>query len=185
MRRRCLVFEMAGARRKHMEDSSGSDSFALLKSDGNTSANQQMVPTTTENDSCHVLPGIGLHLNALATTPKDFKIVNHEASASGRLLIGLSPSNNFHHPTSGQELLSDTLADYSLEREIDTFESGVLPMEDPCQESGYVANEEINQSSPKKRRYICLFLIFCTSLLQDLVFLRVLFILWIEWDCQA
>ncbi|KAI3459413.1 hypothetical protein Pfo_016076 [Paulownia fortunei] len=153
MRRRCLVFEMAGARRKHLEENLSSDSSVLLQSDGNTSSNQQLVPKKTGNDSsCCVLPGIGLHLNALATTPKDYKIVNHEASASGRLLIGPRSSANFHPPTSGQELLSTTLADYSLDREIDTVENGVLPVEDPCQESGYMANEESNQSSPKKKR---------------------------------
>lgn len=152
MRRRCLVFEMAGARRKHMDDGSASDSPILLKSDDNASSNQQIVTSVTENDSSRLLPGIGLHLNALAATPKDFKIVNHESSASGRLLIGPSSSANFLPPTSGQDLLSNTLANYSLEREIDNFESGGLPMEDPSQESGYIANEDINPSSPKRRR---------------------------------
>lgn len=170
MRRRCLVFEMAGARRKHMEDGSASDSPVLLKSDDNTSSNQQIVQSRTENDSSRVLPGIGLHLNALAATPKDFKILNHESSASGRLLIGPSSSANFLPPTSGQDLLSNTLANYSLEREIDNFESGGLPLEDPSQESGYIANEDINPSSPKKRRYV-------SSILLSIVSLRVLLIL--------
>lgn len=151
---------MAGARRKHMDDGSASDSPILLKSDDNASSNQQIVTSVTENDSSRLLPGIGLHLNALAATPKDFKIVNHESSASGRLLIGPSSSANFLPPTSGQDLLSNTLANYSLEREIDNFESGGLPMEDPSQESGYIANEDINPSSPKRRRYVSLFLLF-------------------------
>ncbi|XP_011073450.1 protein tesmin/TSO1-like CXC 2 isoform X3 [Sesamum indicum] len=153
MRRRCLVFEMAGVRSKHLEENSGSDSSVLPQFDGNTTANLQLVPTKRGNDSsCRVLPGIGLHLNALAATPKDYKIVNHEASASGRLLIGPSSSSNFHHPTSDQELFSNILADNLMEREIDTVESVGLPVEDPCQKSGYMANEEINQCSPKKKR---------------------------------
>ncbi|KAK4434046.1 CRC domain-containing protein TSO1 [Sesamum alatum] len=146
MRRRCLVFEMAGVRQKHLEENSGSDSSVLP----NTTSNLQLVPTKRGNDSsCRVLPGIGLHLNALAATPKDYKIVNHEASASGRLLIGPA---NFHRPNSDQESFSNILADNLLEREIDTVENVGLPVEDPCQESGYMANEEINQCSPKKKR---------------------------------
>ncbi|KAH6786943.1 hypothetical protein C2S52_006495 [Perilla frutescens var. hirtella] len=148
MRRRCLVFEMSGARRKHMEDGSASDSPIFLTSDGNASSNQQIVQTNTES----VLPGIGLHLNALAATPKDFKIVNHESSASGRLLLGPSSSTNFPPPTSSQDLFSNSFSDYSLEREIDTFENGGLPMDDLSQDSGFIANEDINPSSPKKRR---------------------------------
>ncbi|XP_057783368.1 protein tesmin/TSO1-like CXC 3 isoform X2 [Salvia miltiorrhiza] len=149
MRRRCLVFEMAGGRRKHMEDGSASDSPLLLTaSDGNASSDNQIALTKTENDCSRLLPGIGLHLNALAATPKDFKIVNHESSASGRLLIGPSSSANLPPPTTSQDLLSD----YSLEREIDTFESGGLLVEDHSRESGYIANEDINPSSPKKRR---------------------------------
>ncbi|KAL0392988.1 UNVERIFIED_CONTAM: CRC domain-containing protein TSO1 [Sesamum radiatum] len=126
MRRRCLVFEMAGVRPKHLEENSGSDSSVLPQFDGNTTSNPQLVPTKRGNDSlCRVLPGIGLHLNALAATPKDYKIVNHEASASGRLLIGPSSSSNFHRPTSNQELFSNNLADNLMEREIDTVENVV------------------------------------------------------------
>lgn len=146
------MFEMAGGRRKHMEDGSPSAlPLPLTASDGNARTN-------TENDCSRVLPGIGLHLNALAATPKDFKIVNHESSSSGRLLLGPNSSANFHPPTTSQDLLSD----YSLEREIDTFGCGALLVEDHSRESGYVANEDINPSSPKKRRYLCmsLFLVF-------------------------
>ncbi|KAL0414495.1 UNVERIFIED_CONTAM: protein tesmin/TSO1-like CXC 2 [Sesamum radiatum] len=154
MRRRCLVFEMAGGRRKHMDENSGSDSSALLQSDGNTSSNdQKLLPTRTGNDSSRrVLPGIGLHLNALATTPKDYKIVNHDSSASGRLLIGPSSSVNFHPSTTGQELLNNILPVAPSDTEIDSIDNALLPVEDACQASGYMANEEINQNSPKKKR---------------------------------
>ncbi|KAK4405744.1 protein tesmin/TSO1-like CXC 2 [Sesamum angolense] len=154
MRRRCLVFEMAGGRRKHMDENSGSDSSALLQSDGNTSSNdQKLLPMRTGNDSSRrVLPGIGLHLNALATTPKDYKIVNHDSSASGRLLIGPSSSVNFHPSTTGQELLNNILPVAPSDREIDSIDNALLPVEDACQGSGYMANEEINQNSPKKKR---------------------------------
>lgn len=134
--------------RNHVEYSSGSDSPMLLLSEENTSSDQQAVPKKTENASSLVLSGIGLHLNALATTPKDIKIVNHEASESGRLLIGPTPSGNFCLPTSGQLLLNNTLANYSSDRAIDTFPNVALPVE----------NEEINPSSPRKKKYVFLFL---------------------------
>ncbi|KAI3469608.1 hypothetical protein Pfo_026271 [Paulownia fortunei] len=154
MRRRCLVFEMGAARRKHLDENSGSDSSVLLQSDGNTSSDdQKLLPIKTGNESSRcVLPGIGLHLNALATTPKDYKIVNHDSSASGRLLIGPSSAVNFHPSTTGQELLNNILPVASSDREIDSVENAVLPVEDACQASGYMANEDINQSSPKKKR---------------------------------
>ncbi|KAL8486454.1 hypothetical protein ACS0TY_023223 [Phlomoides rotata] len=139
VRRRSLFSETG---RKHVEYSSGSDPRTLLKSDENTSSDQQAVPKKTENDSSRVFPGIGLHLNALATSHKDIKIVNHEASASGRLLIGPTPSANFCFPTSSQGLLNNTFPGYSLDRTIEAFATGPLPME----------NEEINPSSPRKKK---------------------------------
>ncbi|GFP79517.1 protein tesmin/tso1-like cxc 2 [Phtheirospermum japonicum] len=87
---------------------------------------------------------IGQHLNALASTPSDYNnVVNHDSSASRRLLIGPGSFSNFHPPiSSGQELLSTTLTDYSLEREIKIVENGIVQVE----------NEETNTSSPKKKR---------------------------------
>ncbi|CAI9776812.1 unnamed protein product [Fraxinus pennsylvanica] len=152
MRRRCLVFEMVGSSRKRFDENSVSDHSAFLQSDCNTSTSiDQLLPTKTGNDSSHhVLPGIGLHLNALATTPKDYKFVKHEALGSGRLLIGPSPNANFQPLSAGQELLNNTLA-INAEREICAIENGVLA-EDACQASGYMVNEEFNQNSPKKKR---------------------------------
>ncbi|KAH6816406.1 hypothetical protein C2S51_021226 [Perilla frutescens var. frutescens] len=154
MRRRCLVFEMGGARRKHLEENSGSDSSVWLHSDGNSPSNDQnLVPINKGNDSSRcLLPGIGLHLNALATTPKDYKIVNPDSSASARLLIGPSSVVNLHPSTTGQGLLGNILPVAPSDREIDITENAVPPVEDACPPSGYAANEEISQGSPKKKR---------------------------------
>ncbi|XP_047965186.1 protein tesmin/TSO1-like CXC 2 [Salvia hispanica] len=139
MKRRSLVFEMAGGHRKNMEDGSARDSPLLLtNSDGNASSDKQIARTKTGSDCSGLLPGIGLHLNALAAT--------HESSTSGRLLIGSSSSAHFPPPTTSQDLLSS----YLLESGVDTFKS--LLLEDHSLESGYIANEDINPSSPKKRR---------------------------------
>lgn len=180
MRRRCLVFEMSGARRKHFNENSGSGSSVLLQSnDGNSSSNDQnRVPVKTANEtSIRVLPGIGLHLNTIAPTPKDFKIVNLDSSASRRLLIGPSSSVHFHPSTtnSGQDLLNNSLPVNSSEQAADGTENTVLPLEDACEASAYMANEEINHGSPKKKRYICFFFVsLLISQLQNLFFIIVL-----------
>ncbi|XP_057771625.1 protein tesmin/TSO1-like CXC 2 isoform X2 [Salvia miltiorrhiza] len=157
MRRRCLVFEMGGARRKHLEENPVSDSSVWLCSDGNTTSNDQKLASVNrgnESSRC-LLPGIGLHLNALATTPKDYKVVNPDSSSSARLLIGPSSVVNLHpsHPSSvGQGLLDNILPAATSDRDVDSMENAVLPAEDACPLSAYAANEEINQGSPKKKR---------------------------------
>ncbi|XP_027116328.2 protein tesmin/TSO1-like CXC 2 isoform X2 [Coffea arabica] len=154
MRRRCLVFEMAGARRKHLEENSSSVSSILLQSDGNTpSADKQLVPFKSGNDSSRcILPGIGLHLNALATTPKEFKVVKQDASVAGRLVIAPSSTANFQPIMAGQESFNESLALTSTETDMDPIENAAPLTEDANQLSALIANEEFNQISPKKKR---------------------------------
>ncbi|KAA8548669.1 hypothetical protein F0562_000353 [Nyssa sinensis] len=155
MRRRCLVFEMAGARRKHLDDSSSCGSTMLSQSDGNiSSSDRQMVPKGPGNDSTRcILPGIGLHLNALATTSKDCQVVKHETLASARqLAIVPSSTASFHSLTTAQEPVTKSLAVTSVERDMDPTENGVQVAEDGSQASGYMVSEEFNQSSPRKKR---------------------------------
>lgn len=164
MRRRCLVFEMGGARRKHLEESSGSGSGSSLwlNSDGTTpSDDQNLSPLNTGNESSRcLLPGIGLHLNALATTPKDYKFVNPDSSsASARLVIGPSSVIHLNPSATSQELLDNILPQASSERDIDSMENTALLVEDACPVSGFTANEEINQGSPKKKRYFLFLLL--------------------------
>ncbi|MCD9638636.1 hypothetical protein HAX54_022726 [Datura stramonium] len=153
MRRRCLVFEMVGSRRKHIDEGSGSS--AVQDTDGNLACNEkQLVPSKLVNESSRcILPGIGLHLNALAASSKDGKVVKHEANASGKQLVITSGSAVSLHPlVTGQESLSKSLPETSREGEIVPLENSVPLMEDVCQAPGYVNNEELNQTSPKKKR---------------------------------
>lgn len=153
MRRRCLVFEMVGSRRKHMDEGAGSSS--VPDTDGNLACNEkQLVPFKTVNESSRcILPGIGLHLNALAASSKDGKVVKHETNASGKQLLITSGSAVSHHPlVTGQESLSKSLPETSSSGEIVPFENSVPLMEDVCQAPGYVNNEELNQTSPRKKR---------------------------------
>ncbi|KAJ9700410.1 hypothetical protein PVL29_005961 [Vitis rotundifolia] len=155
MRRRCLVFEMAGVRRKNMDDGSNCSSSMLSQSDGTFVPNdKQLVPLKPGNDSSRrILPGIGLHLNALATTSKDYNVVKHETLTSGRQLISVpSSSGSYLSTIEGQEPVNKSLALNSSDRETDPAENGFQALEDASQASAYAISEELNQSSPKKKR---------------------------------
>lgn len=154
MRRRCLVFEMGGARRKHFDGNSSSVTPILTQERNTSSTDKQLVPMRSGNDSSrHILPGIGLHLNALATAPKEYKVGKQDASVSGRLVIA-PPSSmaNFHSFTTGEEQVNQPLAINSMERDMDPVESAIPLPEDASQASANMIAEEFNQSSPKKKR---------------------------------
>ncbi|XP_051129723.1 protein tesmin/TSO1-like CXC 2 [Andrographis paniculata] len=143
VRRRCLVFEATGGSRNNFEENSVTNSSLLLQSNGNTSSNQQLaLSNAAGNDfSGQALHGVGLHLNAIAATPNGYKIVNREAQASGRLLIGHSSSSTgFVSQTSNQVLFEN-----------DSVENGAVPVIDPCKESGGMPKEETNKSFQKKK----------------------------------
>ncbi|XP_052191424.1 protein tesmin/TSO1-like CXC 2 isoform X2 [Diospyros lotus] len=155
MRRRCLVFEMVGARRKHVDDGSSSASSIASQSNVNSECNdKQLVPIKPGNDSSrYILPGIGLHLNALARTSKECSTVCNEPLGSGRQLIDDPTSSaSFRSLSTGQEPPNNSLAVTSSERNRGPAESGVQVAEDASQAPGYIASEEFSQSSPKKKR---------------------------------
>ncbi|KAL6278776.1 hypothetical protein ACE6H2_022377 [Prunus campanulata] len=84
--RRCLDFERAEThKRKSICDTSGSYSVPLQSNCEVTLVEKKLIRTTAGCDySSSRLPGIGLHLNALATTSESnlSKVVNHESQAS-------------------------------------------------------------------------------------------------------
>ncbi|KAJ6351274.1 hypothetical protein OIU78_007233 [Salix suchowensis] len=136
MRRRCLDFEKVGARRKNIEDGSSSGSVVVQSDEKITYENTQLVPFKPSSDSSRcILPGIGLHLNALAINAKDSKKIKHETFSSSVTLSGSAAS--FHSPTSGQEL-DESLTLVSAERDMDPNDN-VVPFV-----------EDFSQTSPKK-----------------------------------
>lgn len=154
MRRRCLVFEMMGSRRKHL-DSNGS-SLDISESNQTVLPNDnQLLPLRTGNDSSRcILPGIGLHLNAIASNLIDQKVVKHENSGSSRQLIIAPPSGVYGSMVSGQELMT-TLADTpSLENDMGSIQIGGPVAEDGSKALGFMVNEELSQSqtSPRKKK---------------------------------
>ncbi|KAI4345677.1 hypothetical protein L6164_012777 [Bauhinia variegata] len=146
LRRRCLDFEMAAARRRNPADGSNTGSGTSQSEESHVA--KQLLPTKRSGDSQRcILPGIGLHLNALATL-KDYKSVENENLSSGRELS--LPSS----ASLGQEHLPlSSISAYS-ERGLDTPDpdNGVQPAEDCSQVSAYAVNEDFNQNSPKKKR---------------------------------
>lgn len=144
MRRRCLVFEMTGSRRKHLEDISSGSSLNIPESDQTVlPKDNNLLPTRTANDSPRcILPGIGLHLNSIASNLVDHKVVKHESS--GRQLIIAPPSGVY-----GQESIT-TLSDAP------SLENGREVVDDASEAIGFVINEDLSQSqtSPRKKRQV-------------------------------
>ncbi|ONI26346.1 hypothetical protein PRUPE_1G019100 [Prunus persica] len=153
LRRRCLDFEMAGARRKSLDNVSNSSSNMLSQSDEKIATNdKQLVPMKPGGESSRcILPGIGLHLNALAKTSKDYKIIKCESLAYGRQLSLPNSTADIHSPT-GQGPGHESFSSASSERDMDGTENGVQLAHDASQEPAFLANEEFNQNSPKKKR---------------------------------
>ncbi|XP_047336886.1 protein tesmin/TSO1-like CXC 2 [Impatiens glandulifera] len=155
MRRRCLVFEMSGARMKQLSGASSSGSSKIAQSEANILSKdnaKQIIPVKSGNESSRcILSGIGLHLNALAKTTKDYNEVSREnLGGSARQLINDHSSvGSFPSLPTRQEL---SLVVVSDERNIESFDNGVLVAEDASQASMYVSGEELSQNSPKKKR---------------------------------
>ncbi|KAI3774436.1 hypothetical protein L1987_48991 [Smallanthus sonchifolius] len=149
MRRRCLVFEMMGSRRKHLEDVSNGSSVNLSESNQTgLPSNNSLLPLRSGNDSSKCkLPGIGLHLNAIASNLVDHKVVKHENLGSGRQLIIAPSSAAYPSMGSGQEFVKK-LSDAP------SFENDIGPAEDASKALGFVGNDELSQSqtSPRKKR---------------------------------
>ncbi|XAR57272.1 hypothetical protein NMG60_11025348 [Bertholletia excelsa] len=154
MRRRCLLFEMGGPRRKHLDASSSSGSSMLSQANVNIeSKDKQPLPVKRATDSSRcIVPGIGLHLNALARTSKEYNIVNGETLASVRQLTNdRSPNSPFHSLPNGQESLSKALVVVPMESNGPSGIEG-QGVEDAIQASGCIAGDDFNQGSPKKKR---------------------------------
>ncbi|KAI3712427.1 hypothetical protein L1987_70983 [Smallanthus sonchifolius] len=144
MRRRCLLFEMTGSRRKHSEDVSNGSSANVPESNQTIAPNDNNLhPPRNGNDSSRcILPGIGLHINAIASNLVDHKVVKHESLGSGRQLI-IAPSAGYPSTGSGQELVT-ALSDAP------PFENDTGPAvnvaEDAFKARGFVVNDELSQT---------------------------------------
>ncbi|KAL6279555.1 hypothetical protein ACE6H2_016436 [Prunus campanulata] len=78
--------------------------------------------------------------------------------ASYKLSRQLSLPNStadIHSPTGGQGPDHESFSSASSERDMDVAENGVQLAHDASQEPAFLANEEFNQNSPKKKRHVC------------------------------
>nr|XP_043625015.1 protein tesmin/TSO1-like CXC 2 [Erigeron canadensis] len=156
MRRRCLVFEMTGSRRKHFEDVSSGGSLNLSENNETILPNDNhLLPLRTGNDSSRcILPGIGLHLNAIASNLVDHKTVKHESLGSGRQLTIAPSPGVYGSMVSGQDNITRMSDASSMENDTGLCQNGVSVAEDASQTLGFGISEDLSQSqtSPRKKR---------------------------------
>ncbi|KAK1390558.1 CRC domain-containing protein [Heracleum sosnowskyi] len=155
MRRRCLVFEMVGSRRKRLDDGSSSSSSSMpLQSHENTASSDKCVVPLKPgfNIPRRRLPGIGLHLNTLAATSVDHKVAKHEALVPGGQPISVSGSAAYINSSSIQQMSNSALVVYSSDRDICPVGDGTPISETAAQGIGYMVNDGLNHNSPKKKR---------------------------------
>ncbi|PKU76684.1 protein tesmin/TSO1-like CXC 3 [Dendrobium catenatum] len=112
VRRRCLVFEAAGVSKKNIHNNSNAPpSISLPINAKPNSENRQLVSSKTSKTPVpYVLPGIGLHLNALARTSKD-RPISQKTKTPGREFISRPCSMRPFSPAIAGENQSFKLSD--------------------------------------------------------------------------
>lgn len=159
MRRRCLDFEMLAARRKNFGDGSRSSSSIEKQ--------PMLVKSSVDSSRC-ILPGIGLHLNAIAINLKDDTNAKTETLPSGREESTIPISAASVQSLTSQEPLHESMTSEPNTGETETPEDESQHAEDTSQALA-LANEEFNQSSPRRKRHVA-FMIY-VSLSVVLLFL--------------
>ncbi|RDX77046.1 Protein tesmin/TSO1-like CXC 2, partial [Mucuna pruriens] len=150
IRRRCLDFEMASVQRKNSDDNSNTNSSTAKSDERNVGNEKEQLPTKHSGDSRRcVLPGIGLHLNALAAL-KDCTNIKIEKLSSGRQPNLPSSPSSLQLSARQEHQLS--LVPASVERDLGPSENEVQPGEDCTQSLVPMAGEDFQQNSPKKKR---------------------------------
>ncbi|KAK1311151.1 Protein tesmin/TSO1-like CXC 2 [Acorus calamus] len=146
VRRRCLFVEMGAAHKNNLHNGSDSDSSRSVKDDANvTSDDRQLVPFKAGNGSSTcMLPSIGLHLNALATTSKDSRMVLQENPDSGRQSIKMSSSI-------GSLRFLKVAQTLHIQRDSRSI-GGDEVMQDASCTPAIGTGEELNRSTPKRKR---------------------------------
>ncbi|KAJ0966403.1 hypothetical protein J5N97_027541 [Dioscorea zingiberensis] len=148
VRRRCLNFEVPGVPKMSLQNVS-----TACNSNGpypSSDSDRQPVPFKVGNPLSCMLPGIGLHLNSLATSSKD-RFISQETLVSGQRLLSLPSSSPF--PPTGQEPQNKPL---SFEKDL-VNGSGIHNLKimpnDVSKESALISGKDLHQSSsPKKKR---------------------------------
>ncbi|XP_044499895.1 protein tesmin/TSO1-like CXC 2 isoform X2 [Mangifera indica] len=155
IRRRCLVFEKAGGLKKQAEGEPNCSSSIQLQSDHKVACGgKQLIPCKRESDcSSSTLPGLGLHLNALASASNIGKIIKCQTLPSGRQLISLPPSISSVSSVTSTQNLNESSNLNSMERDSVLCDHEFEVMEKALQTCPSVGGEEFDHSDPKRKRY--------------------------------
>lgn len=176
MRRRCLDFEMAGMRRKNTNNGFNNSSSTVQSDDRDSANDSQLLPAKRNGDSQRcILPGIGLHLNALATL-KDYRSTKNENMSSGRQLSLPGPASVLQHSANQEQQQSMSA---SAERDLDPQENGVQSAEDNSRALVCVGGEDFNHNSPRKKKLVAIvnYTCFCSIITIPLFLLCMLSVL--------
>jgi len=143
---------MASVQRKNLDGKSHTNSSTEKSDEMDVSKGKQVLPIKHSGDSrkC-VLPGIGLHLNALATL-NDCKNIKIEKLLAGRQPNMPSSSSSVQLSASQEHQLA--LVPASVEKDLEPSENEVQPGEDCTQPLLLMAGEDFQQNSPKRKRQV-------------------------------
>ncbi|XP_031275477.1 protein tesmin/TSO1-like CXC 2 isoform X1 [Pistacia vera] len=154
IRRRCLVFEKAAGLKKQAENESNCTSIQLQSDHEVACVGKQLVPGKRESGySSSILPGVGLHLNALAATSNNGKIVKCRTLPSGRQLISMTSSMSSVGSVTSSQNLNESSTLHSMERDSFPCDHKFKVMENALQTCPSDGGEEFNHSDPKIKRY--------------------------------
>ncbi|KAK3200607.1 hypothetical protein Dsin_024022 [Dipteronia sinensis] len=146
IRRRCLVFE-TGSHKK-------CSSLIPSQTDCEVAHEENcLVPSKSSGHSLSMLPGVGLHLNAVAATSKNGRFVKCKTLASGRQIICMRSSMSSDSLASSQNTLIGSSALNSMEKVSDPCDNKIKVVENALQTSVSVGREEDDQNSPRKKRF--------------------------------
>ena len=101
-----------------------------------------------------MLPRVGLHLNALATTSKNSTFIQCKTLASAKQLISMRSSMSCDSLTSNQNVLIGSSTLNSMEKDFDSGDNKVKVAENALQASVTTGGEEADLNSPTRKRHV-------------------------------
>ncbi|KAF3454344.1 hypothetical protein FNV43_RR04791 [Rhamnella rubrinervis] len=154
IRRRCLDFERAGSHEMKSTSARNDSSAVSVKSSGKVASVENNFFKIKNDCSCSSsnLPGVGLHLNALATTIEGKEFQNESLAHESQLIstprsiissCSLMPDEISHDKFSSQK---------SIERDSVLYSNEAQAAEDAHHTPKCVIGEEFDHSSPQNKR---------------------------------
>ncbi|KAL9225494.1 hypothetical protein vseg_001411 [Gypsophila vaccaria] len=153
-RRRCLVYGVSGSHyRKLLSDTTASSPIYSM-AERNTSSEKYLVDSRPgSNKFSSVLPGIGLHLNALAATGREKIIVKRENLTCRRQLISAPRSiSSFDSPNLVVQSVNPALGTETVESVYEAQKDTIYLSENASESSALVEDLGLPASSPTKKR---------------------------------